>query len=461
MDVTRRRVLAGAAAGVGVAATPAAASVRGRHRHHREYLVTGAYVLSMDPDLGDLPVGDVHVRDGEIVAVGRDLDARGTRIDGRGMVVMPGLVDTHWHLWTSLYRSMSSSSPETAYFALNVANGVRCRPNDLFHGTRLGLVDALNTGITTVHDWAHNLRSPEHVDGNLRAHHEIGLRGRFSYGTPQGLPGTELLDLDDVARVKGEWFDHGRLPLMHLGLAGRPPGLVAEAVFRPEYDAARDLGLPVSYHANSNRAQGAAEMIRQLGEQDMLGPDTQLVHALYTTEQERAVVRETGASVSISPWSELLIGYGVTPVREMEQSGMLLTLSVDTLPLTGTADLWSVARLTTGLLRGQAEQELAVNTRRVLEMATIDAARSLGVGDLVGSLTPGKRADLILVRTRDVATAPRTDVPNLLALAAGAENVDTVMVDGRIRKRHGALVDIDEKRVVRETEAALEALLAR
>jgi cytosine/adenosine deaminase-related metal-dependent hydrolase len=356
---------------------------------------------------------------------------------------------------------MSSSSPETAYFALNVANGVRCLPTDLFHGTRLGLVDALNTGITTVHDWAHNLRSPEHVDGNLQAHEEVGLRGRFSYGTRQGQPGTELLDLDDVARVQQEWFDGGRLPLMHLGLAGRPPGLVAEAVFRPEYDAAQGLGLPVSYHANSNRAQGALEMIRQLGEQDLLGPDTQLIHALFTTEQERATVRETGATVSISPWSELLIGYGVTPVHEMEQSGMLLSLSVDTLPLTGTADLWSVVRLTTGLLRGQAEQELAVNTRRILEMATIDAARSLGLGDLVGSLTPGKRADLILVRTRDIATAPRTDVPNLLALAAGAENVDTVMVDGRIRKRHGELVDIDEARVVRDTEKALRELLAR
>jgi 5-methylthioadenosine/S-adenosylhomocysteine deaminase len=462
MDVTRRRVLAGAAAGVGAAAAPAAAqAARGRHRHHSEYVVTGAYVLSMDPDIGDLPEGDVHVRDGEIVAVGRNLRAGGARIDGRGTVVMPGLVDTHWHLWTTLYRSMSSSSPETAYFALNVANGVRCLPSDLFHGTRLGLVDALNTGITTVHDWAHNLRSPEHADGNLRAHREIGLRGRFSYGTPQGHPGTALVDLDDIARVQGEWFDGGRLPLMHLGLAGRPPGFVEEPVFRPEYDAAQALGIPVSYHANSTRGQGALGMIRQLGEQEMLTPDTQLIHALYTTEEERAAVRESGASVSISPWSEMLIGYGVTPVQQMEDSGMLLSLSVDTLPLTGTADLWSVARLTTGLLRGQAEQELAVNTRRILEMATIDAARSLGLGDLVGSLTPGKRADLILVRTDDVATAPRTDVPNLLALAAGAENVDTVMVDGRIRKRHGQLVDIDEARVVRETAAALEALLTR
>jgi cytosine/adenosine deaminase-related metal-dependent hydrolase len=165
--------------------------------------------------------------------------------------------------------------------------------------------------------------------------------------------------------------------------------------------------------------------------------------------------------VSISPWSELLIGYGVTPVGQMESSGMLLTLSVDTMSLVGSADLWSVLRLATGLYRGIAEQELIVGTRRILQMATIDAARSLGLGDVTGSLTPGKRADVILVRAHDIATAPVTDVSNTLALATGAENVDTVIVDGRIRKYRGDLIDIDEAKVVRSTEQALAALLAR
>ncbi|HEX6150755.1 amidohydrolase family protein [Nocardioides sp.] len=463
--MSRRTVLGGAAAaGTVTSAAVAAPAAAGRGRgapRHREYVVTGAHVVSMDPEIGDLEDADVHVRNGRIVAVGRDLRVRAPKLDGSGMIAMPGLVDTHWHLWTTLYRAMSSSSPETAYFALNIANGVRCLPSDLYHGARLALIDALNTGITTVHDWSHNLRSPDHADANLRAHQEIGLRGRFSYGTPQGHPGTELVDLDDIARVQREWFDAGRLPLLHLGLAGRPPGLVGEAVFRPEYDAAQELGIPVSYHANSNRAHGDIGMIRMLAEEDMLTPDTQLIHALFTTEAERAAVRDSGASVSISPWSELLIGYGVTPVGEMEASGMLLTLSVDTMSLVGSADLWSVLRLTTGLYRGIAEQELAVGTRRILEMATIDAARSLGLGDVVGSLTPGKRADLILVRRHDVATAPVTDVSNTLALATGAENVDTVIVDGRLRKHHGELVDIDEDRVVRATERALQALLRR
>jgi 5-methylthioadenosine/S-adenosylhomocysteine deaminase len=455
-----------AAAGTATAlAGPAAATGRGgggggAPRHH-EYVVRGAHVVSMDPAIGDLEDGDIHVRNGRIVAVGHNLGVRAPKIDGSGLIAMPGLIDTHWHLWTTLYRAMSSSSPETAYFALNVANGVRCLPSDLYHGARLALVDALNTGITTVHDWAHNLRSPDHADANLRAHQEIGLRGRFSYGTPQGHPGTSLIDLDDVARVKAEWFDSGEVPLLHLGLAGRPPGLVGEPVYRPEYDAAQALGIPVSYHANSTRAHGQIGMIRLLAEEGMLTPDTQLIHALYTTEAERAAVRDSGASVSISPWSELLIGYGVTPVPEMEASGMLLTLSVDTMSLVGSADLWSVLRLTTGLYRGIAEQELVVGTRRILEMATIDAATSLGLGDVVGSLTPGKRADLILVRAHDVATAPVTDVSNTLALATGAENVDTVIVDGRVRKYRGELIDVDEAKVVRETERALEALLAR
>lgn len=467
----RRAVLGGAAAAAGALGAGAVASPAVAGRGHgsgpdhgggpREYVLTGGYVLSMDPAVGDLDGGDVHVRNGQIIAVGQGVRTRAPRIDARGMVVMPGLVDTHWHLWTTLFRSMSSSSPATAYFALNVANGVRALPSDLYQGARLALVDALNTGVTTVNDWSHNLRTPDHADANLQAHREIGLRGRFSYGTPQGYPGTSVIDLADIARVKRDWFDSGRVPLMHLGLAGRPPGLVGEAVFRPEYDTARGLGLPVSYHANSTRAQGALEMVRQLSEQAMLGPDTQLIHALYTTPAERAAIRDTGASVSISPMSELLIGYGLSPVKDMVDSEVLLTLSVDTMSLVGSADMWAVMRLTTGLHRGVAEQELSINTRRVLQMATLDGARSLGLGDVTGSLTPGKRADVVMVRRHDIATAPVIDVANTLALAAGAENVDTVIVDGRFRKRGGRLLGIDTERVVRSTEQAIAALLAR
>ena len=464
--VDRRQFIGSAAAvgALGLLGTPTAATGHGRHGglpRRETFVIRDAYVLTMDTDLGDLPRGDVAVRDGRIVAVGRRLHGGGRTIDGRSTVVLPGLIDTHWHLWTALHRSMANSSPSNGYFALNVRLGTHFRPDDIYQGARLALAEALNSGITTVHDWSHNIRGPEYADANLRAHQEVGLRGRFSYGTPQGHPATATIDLADLERVHRQWFRSGRLELVHLGLAGRPPGVASDDVARTEYDAARRLGLPVSYHANSNRAQGQQANIQRLGDAGMLGPDTQVIHALYTTPAERQLLVSTGTSVSVSPWSELLIGYGVTTVKELVDAGVLLNLSVDTLPLTGNADMFSIIRLTLGLHRGQSEAEFSLTARRALAMATIDAARGLGLADVTGSLTPGKRADLIMVRADALNTAPFTDAPNLVALAAQPSNVDTVVVDGRILKRGGRLTALDPREVVCEASAALERVLAR
>lgn len=467
--VDRRQFIGGAAAlgALGLLGTPGVAAGRGgrggsgRLPRRETFVIRGAYVLTMDPALGDLPGGDVAVRDGRIVAVGRRLRAGGRQIDGRGTVVLPGLVDTHWHLWTALHRSMANSSPANGYFALNIRLGSQFGPEDIYQGVRLALAEALNSGITTVHDWSHNIRGPAYADANLRAHEEIGLRGRFSYGTPQGHPATATIDLADLERVNREWFRSGRLELVHLGLAGRPPGVAADDVARTEYDVARRLGLPVSYHANSNRAQGQLATIQRLADAGMLGSHTQVIHALFTTAAERQLLATTGTSVSVSPWSELLIGYGVTTIRELVDAGVLLNLSVDTLPLTGNADMFAIVKLTLGLHRGQSEQEFSLTSRRALAMATIDAARGLGLEEITGSLTAGKRADIIMVRADALNMAPFTDAPNMVALAAQPSNVDTVVVDGRILKRGGRLTALDTREVVCEASAALERVLAR
>ena len=475
-DRWSRRGFLGAAAATGTAglmAGPAAANGRARRRRKRRhtpdgrlprrtnFVIRNAHVLTMDPQLGDIAGGDVYVRGGRIVAVGKDLRAHGKEIDGRNTIVLPGLVDTHWHTWTTLYRSLASSAPQNGYFALNLRNGPAFEPIDYYRGVRLALADAVWSGITTVHDWSHNIRGPAFADADLQALVDSGIRGRFSYGTPQGRPVDQTIDLADFRRVYEEWFRSGRARLLHLGLAGRPPGMSPESVFRTEYELARGLGLPVSYHANSNRAQGAAQMIQKLGDEGMLGPHTQVIHALYTTEAERNLIASTGTRVSVSPWSELLIGYGVTPIHQMLEAGMPLNLSVDTLPLTGTADMFSIMRLTLGLKRGQAENEFALSARRVLEMATIDGAKGLGLGDVVGSLTPGKRGDVIMVRTDDVNIAPFTDAVNMIALAAQPWNVDLVSIDGRILKYSGQLTAVDPERVVRQATESLAAVLAR
>ena len=136
---------------------------------------------------------------------------------------MPGLIDTHWHLWNTLYRSLAGADPSGGYFALNLRLGPVFEPIDTFRGARLALADALSSGVTTVHDWSHNIRGPEYADANLRAHEEVGLRARFSYGAPQGLPGGQTIDLADLERVDREWFRSGRAELVHLASpAGRP-----------------------------------------------------------------------------------------------------------------------------------------------------------------------------------------------------------------------------------------------
>ena len=202
-------------------------------------------------------------------------------------------------------------------------------------------------------------------------------------------------------------------------------------------------------------------MVRALHAEGMLGPDTQLIHMLYTDDTERGLVTEAGASVTVSPWTEMMIGYGIPPVHELVTAGVLVNLSVDTVALSGTADMFSIMRVVINLAHGQAEAEFGLTARRVLQMATIDGARGLGLADVTGSLTPGKRADLIMVRAGAVNIAPFTDPPLMTVLAAQPANVDTVVVDGRILKRDGRLTALDPGQVVAEANASLAALLAR
>ena len=158
----------------------------------------GGHVLTMDASLGDLAAGDVHVRDGAIVAVGTNIDAPAAQvIDGRDMIVMPGFVETHWHLWcTALRMIVRADDPHEGYFPTTIRVGRHFTPQDSYIGVRLGVAEGLLSGITTVHDWSHNTVSPQHADAELQALRDIGIRARFSYGTPQGHCGRQ----DDGSR---------------------------------------------------------------------------------------------------------------------------------------------------------------------------------------------------------------------------------------------------------------------
>lgn len=442
---------------------------RERWRHDRrtaerlnrsgEFVVRGASVLTMDPAIGDLPNGDVHVRDGAIVAIGPDLQPRGVaELDAGGMIALPGIVDTHWHLWTAIARGLSGAQTERTYVPLIQSLGPAYRPEDIYTAVRLGLAEGLAAGITTVHDWSHNLRGPEWADAGLQAHVDTGVRARFSYGGPQGQARDAPIDVADVERLQQAWIANGRAELVTLGLAVRGPDASAPSAYRPEWEAARALGIPVTMHALPRQPTDAVQI---LGREGLLGPDVQLVHGIYASQADRDLMASTDTTLSVSPASELLFGWGAPQITEMLDAGVGLSLSIDNTMLVGHADPFTGMRLALSLGAADLGAELALSPRRVLELATIDGARDLGLDDRIGSLTPGKRADLILVRADDVNTAPLVDPVSTVVRSAQPSNVDTVVIDGVVHKSGGHLTTLDSARITADAATSLAAVRER
>jgi 5-methylthioadenosine/S-adenosylhomocysteine deaminase len=439
-------------------------------------LIRGGYVLTMDGP-GDLPGGDVHVSGGVIRAVGRDLDVPGAEVvDAAGKIVAPGLVDTHWHLWNTLLRGLSDGRPARqslrpyghdggGYFATCVALGRHFQPGDVYAGTRLALAEAADAGITTVHDWAHNIRGRDWAEAGLRALAESGLRARFSYGYAAGHRNDQAMALDDLADLAARWPSYSAGGRLHLGMAWRGTGgsnpamQVAPDLYRAELAAARDLGLPVSVHASGPAT--AAGQLRTYAGHGLLGPDLQVVHLNNAAPQEIALAAQAGTPVSVSPWTELQIGYGQPVTGELLAAGLPVGLSVDTTMLSGNADLFAVMKVTHACANGQARDEFALSSRDVLRLATIDGARTLGLADVTGSLTPGKRADLIVVSADAPNLGVLTDPARLLVTAASPRDVEMVIADGQVVKRDGVLTATSVQDVTRSARTALSALLAR
>lgn len=441
-----------------------------------DLIIRSGHVVTMDPGLGDIPHGDVLVTGGRIAAVGAGLDAaalgapQARELDARGMIVAPGLVETHWHLWNTLLRSMSGGMPgedrPAGYFPVSLGLGQVFTDQDNYHGTLLACAEAINSGITTVHDWSHNVRGPAHAEAELRALAEAGLRARYSYGYSAGHPNDQVMDTGGLRALHRGWkTGFGAGGLLTLGVACRGPGgsnpamRVPPGVYQREMATARELGLPVTVHASGPPA--AAGQIAALAGAGLLGPDLQVVHANSATAAEIAQLAEAGCAVSLSPFSELLIGYGLPQTAELLAAGIRVGLSVDTTALTGNADMFAIMKLTQGLINATAHQEFACTARQALALGTIEGARSLGLDAVTGSLTPGKRADIILVATGHPNLGVLTDPAGLLVTAAQPGNVDTVLASGQILKRGGALVTLDGERITAQAREALAGIRSR
>jgi 5-methylthioadenosine/S-adenosylhomocysteine deaminase len=429
----------------------------------RELLLKNAYVMTVDPDLGDIPGGDVHIRNGEIIAVGKSLKAPGAAIlDGQRMIVLPGLVETHWHMWNTLLRSFAGDKADQGYFPTAAALGSVMTPEDMYHGAQLGAAEALYSGITTVHDFCHNVRSRAHAEADIRALKESGLRARWSYGWSQGLPDTQAVNLEDLQTLHGDWAGLSNEGLISLGFAWR--GMfrntpLPQQVYRPEFETARRLGLPISAHIGSS--EEAKGQIEAHAKENLLGKDVQVIHAVSATAAEIEMMAKAGSPVSVSPGTELRIGYGFPKISEFLDAGLRVGVSVDTTALSGDANMFDLLKMLRNIANAKGHSEFKLSASRVLELGTIEGARSLGIDSHVGSLKPGKRADVIMISTDQINIGVFTDPAHLVIEAAQPANVDTVIVDGRILKRGGKLTSLAADQVVRDAAASFNAIRKR
>jgi cytosine/adenosine deaminase-related metal-dependent hydrolase len=475
---SRRTMLKGAATLVALAVAPrgglaqrvtrSAAGPAAPLPPRGEFVIRGANVLTMDAGLGDFAAGDVHVREGAIVAVAPRIEAGNVQIvAGQGMICMPGFVDTHWHLWTSLFRPfVRSDAAAFGYFPVSSRLGQQMTPEDSYRAVRLGIAEALSAGVTTVHNWAHNVRSPEHADAELSAMRDSGIRGRFAYGPAVGMPDDQPMDMAGIARVKRDWMPgDGTLTMgicsrnigaLNVGGGAGARGTITIDMLRQDWGGARALGLPVTMHTSG------ASPIMVLEQAGLLGPDVQLIHPLLTTAEDRAVLKARGVSYSMAPTGEARrpSSVGVIQLAELLEAGVKVSLSTDH-TTNYSCDPFVAMRILFALHQHRVGAKYPLTLKRLVQLATLDGAADLNIADRTGSLTPGKRADMILVRTTDINMTPAGDPYEALVSLAQPGNVDSVIVDGRILRQAGRFTALDHAKVVGEAQEAAQALRAR
>lgn len=429
-----------------------------------EYVIRGATVLSMDPRIGDFANGDVHLRNGAIVAVAKGIAApSAVEIDARGMICMPGFIDTHVHLWTSALRSViRMDDPKAGYFPVTNRLGPHYTPEDSYRNVRLGLAEALSAGATTVHNWAHNVRSPAHADAELRGMRDAGVRGRFSYGPAQNMPNDQVMDLDGLAKIKREWMPNDGM--LTLGINSRNVGTdpnplrgnIPLDIVKKEWGAARALGLPITLHTSG------PSPIKYLEDAGLLGPDVQLVHPLLTSAEERVILKERNVSYSTSPVGEARrpASAGLIQFAELLEAGVKVSLSTDNAS-SYSFDYFASMRMLYALHQHRVGQRVPLTAQRLVQLATLDGAVDLGIAGRAGSLTPGKRADIILVRTGDINLAPAGDPYEALVAFAQPRNVNTVFVDGRLLWLDGQFTALNHAVILQQAAETVAGLRAR
>lgn len=430
----------------------------------RRILISGATILSMDAATGDLPSGDILVADGKIAAIAPRIEAEDAeQVDAAGRIAVPGFVNAHMHSWQTGLRGLAADWTLLEYFRwVHAGLATLFKPDDIGIATLMGALGQIDAGTTTLVDWCHNNPTPEHTDAAVEALAESGIRAAFFHGSPKPDPKPGEPHFSEVPhpRAEVERLRRGRFAgddgLLTLGLAILGPHYATMEVARADFRLAREFSLVASMHQGGGAAKTPGGWEKLITE-GLVGPGINIVHGNDLSDELFGQLVDLGASFSVTPENEIIQGHGFPITGRLLARGAAPSLGVD-LESVLAGDMMGVARIALGMQRaldnaesrrriGAIPPTSTIPVRQALSWITIEGARMLGLDHRIGSLAPGKQADITLIDARALHLQPLHDPAATVIMQAGRGDVEAVMIAGRFAKRGGRLLagGLDEK----------------
>ena len=425
---------------------------------NRNILFKGGTVITMDPAVPNLALGDVLVHGAKIAAVGTNLQAGDAEIiDAKGTIVMPGFIDAHHHAWLGVMRRLMPDVDDLFAYIDVVAEklGAHYRPQDMFVSNRLTAIASLDAGITTIVDACHSSRSPDHTDAAIDALNQSGIRAVHMVGAAMDKRASVSHLPQDLKRLAERWNTQNSR--IQVGLFGQ--------LKLDWWEIARQLDMRILTEFIGDLAKLGPEFAKP----GILGPDNIFNHCTRVPAETWKLLADSGVNITINPRSDALFGFDDESFayQVAVDHGLEPALGID-LDTAFGSDMFGEmhalfnqqrAAMRYRRFRGEANVAAPIGVEEVLRAATVTGARAAGIADRVGTLTPGKQADLIMVRTDGAAVFPVTNAIGTIVQAVERSDVDTVMVDGVIRKRESKLIGVDLAQLSSDANASLDYLI--
>jgi cytosine/adenosine deaminase-related metal-dependent hydrolase len=436
-------------------------------------LIQDATVATMDDRLGDVRHADILVENDRIAAIqptGATFDA--DIIDAQGFIVIPGLVNAHMHTWQTALRGIGADWTLPEYLKkMHAGLATVFRPEDLYIANLVGALNQINCGTTTLVDWCHNNPTPAHNDAAIDALNQSGMRAAFFQGSPKPDPKSGDRPFWEIPHPRAELerlLKQGASALVTIGAAILGPHYSTMEVSRQDFEMARELNIVASMHQGGGPAR-TPEGWETLEREGLLGPNVNIVHGNGLTDSQIGRFCELGMSFSVTPEAEMTYGHGHPITTRLRKFNRAPSLGVD-IESAISGEMLTVARMALAMDRaldnadyrketGRISQISRVQAREALSWATIEGARMLRMEDRIGSITPGKQADLVMIDASALNMQPVHDAVATVLLQSSLANINSVMIAGQWQKRSGKLMAGNVSQHLTQLRASGERIL--